>query len=116
MKGLAEEMVRKSNGSVLLGEIDWKVFNDGFPVSAITVPFAIPLQSLSFSLSLSVSMCNIWCIFHSIFSVQNLKVHKAYNLRWCHVAFLADLSDPRNIFEQYSVMLGVFGYLQSVIR
>jgi len=72
MKGLAQEMVKNSNGSVLLGEIEWKVFHDGFP---------------------------------------NLKVHKAYNLRWCHVAFLADLSDPRNIFEQYSVMCALPRYL-----
>ena len=31
MKSVASEIAEKSNGSIVLGQIDWKLFNDGFP-------------------------------------------------------------------------------------
>ena len=34
----------------------------------------------------------------------DLKIHGAYNIRWSDVSFLADISHPGRIFEQYSVM------------
>ena len=77
MKTIAEEIREKSNGSIILGEIEWNEFNDGFP---------------------------------------NLKINKAYNLRWVDVAFLADLSNPRNIFEQYAVMCSLPRYLAKSVK
>lgn len=77
MKGVATEIAEKSNDSVVLGQIEWELFNDGFP---------------------------------------NLKIKNAYNLRWAHVAFLADLSDPRNIFEQYAVMCALPRYLPKSVK
>ena len=77
MKGVASEIAEKSNGAIVLGNIQWELFHDGFP---------------------------------------NLKVKNAYNLRWAHVAFLADLSDPRNIFEQYSIMCALPRYLPKSVK
>ena len=63
MKDVAMQISKKSNGSVVLGDIEFSHFNDGFP---------------------------------------NLRVRGAFNIRYCEIAFLADLSDPKNIFEQYA--------------
>ena len=77
MRGVASELAQKSNGTIVLGKIEWGLFHDGFP---------------------------------------NLKVRNAYNLRWAHVAFLADLSNPRNIFEQYSIMCALPRYLAKSVK
>jgi len=77
MKELAIEMHQKSNGSIILGDIDWNHFNDGFP---------------------------------------DLKIHKAFNLRWAHVAFLADLSDTTRIFEQYAIMCALPRHLARSVK
>ena len=77
MKGMALEIAEKSKGSIILGDIDWTWFRDGFP---------------------------------------NLKINDAYKLRWANVAFLADLSDPRNIFEQYSIMCSLPRYLAKSVK
>eukprot|EP01083_Nonionella_stella_P029079 80129_1 len=77
MKQIAIDIQKQSNGCVILGDISWELFNDGFP---------------------------------------NLRVNNAFNIRWAHVAFLADLSDPRNIFEQYAVMCALPRYLAKSVK
>eukprot|EP01083_Nonionella_stella_P290654 988990_1 len=55
-----------------------------------------------------------WDLFKDGF--PNLKIKKAFHVRWCHVAFLADLSDPRNIFEQYAIMCALPRYLAKSVK